>query len=216
MAISPSTDDASSRIYTERSSISGYAANADYLIPAYEAISTPDVFTHVLDFLPKQPARIIEIGAGTGRDAAWLASQSHQLTAVEPVEKFREAGMFLHPSPLIQWIDDRLPFLPHVLESQEAFDLVLLVSVWQHLAPEERPASMANLSKLLSPCGRIIMSIRHGLGSSDRECFPATAAETIELASQNGLKILAQRSAESVQIKNRLAGVTWTWLVLSN
>jgi protein-L-isoaspartate O-methyltransferase len=203
-------------IRTEQNSISGYALAANYLIPAYEAISAPDIFAHVLDFLPKQPSRIIEIGAGTGRNAAWLASQNHKLTAVEPVQAFREAGMRLHPSPSIQWVDDRLPFLPHILESQKTFDLVLLVSVWQHLTPEERPVSMANLSKLLSSGGRIIMSIRHGPGSPDRPCFPATASEAIELASRSGLKVLAQIAAESTQEKNRLAGVTWTWLVLSN
>ena len=205
----------SSRMSIERNSISGYAVDAEHLIPAYEAIPAPNVFAHVLDFLPKRPSRIIEIGAGTGRDAAWLASQNHKLTAVEPVEPFREAGMLLHPSSLIRWVDDRLPYLPHILESQETFDLVLLVSVWQHLTPEERPVSMVNLSKLLSSCGRVIMSIRHGPGSADRECFPATASETIDLARQSGLKILSQRSAESVQAQNRLAGVTWTWLVLS-
>ncbi len=206
----------SHHIHNERGSISGYAVNAEYLIPAYEAIQSPDVFAHVMDFLPKQPSRVIEIGAGTGRDAAWLASQNHQLIAVEPVAQFREAGRLLHPSASIQWVDDCLPFLPHIFERQETFDLVLLVSVWQHLMPEERPASMASLSKLLSSNGRIIMSIRHGPGSPDRECFPATALETIDLASQNGLNVLAQRSAESVQEKNRLAGVTWTWLVFSN
>ncbi|WP_425603958.1 class I SAM-dependent methyltransferase [Luteimonas kalidii] len=200
----------------ERTSISGYVAGAEHLIPAFEAISAPDVFAHVLDFLPKHPSRIVEIGAGTGRDAAWLASQGHSLTAVEPVEKFRKAGMLLHPSPLIHWVDDRLPLLTRMLKKGERFDLVLLVAVWQHLTPEERVVAMTNLSKLLSPCGRIIMSVRHGLGLPDRECFPAPTSEAVALACQGNLKILARRSAESVQEKNRAAGVTWTWLVLAH
>jgi len=196
-------------------SISGYTDEAEHLIPAFEAISAPDVLTHVLDFFPKTPSRIIDIGAGTGRDAAWLASHSHRLTAVEPVEQFRKAGMLLHPSPLIQWIDDSLPLLSYTLESRETFDLVLLIAVWQHLTPEERRVSMTNLSKLLSRYGRLIMSIRHGSGSLARECFPANVEETVALACQNNLEVLAKRSAESVQTMNKVAGVTWTWLVLA-
>lgn len=200
----------------ERNSISGYAVEAEHLVPAFEAISAPDVLAHVIDFLPKAPSRIIEIGAGTGRDAAWLASQGHILTAVEPLEQFRKAGMLLHPSPLIRWVDDSLPLLPRTFESRETFDLVLLVAVWQHLTPEERPVSMANLSKLLSRYGRLIMSVRHGPGSPGRECFPATAVETVALACQGSLKVLAKQSDESVQTKNKAAGVTWAWLVLAN
>lgn len=204
------------RIRMERTSITGYVGGAEHLIPAFEAISAPGVFAHVLDFLPRQPARILEIGAGTGRDAAWLASQGHSLTAVEPVEQFRKAGMRLHPSPLIHWVDDRLPLLTRMLGEGDRFDLVLLVAVWQHLTPEERAVAMTSLSKLLSPCGRIIMSVRHGPGSPDRECFPARASETVALACQSNLKVLARRSAESVQEKNRAAGITWTWLVLAH
>lgn len=200
----------------ERTSISGYVTGAEDLIPAFEAISAPDVFAHVLDFLPRHPSRIIEIGAGTGRDAAWLASQGHSLTAVEPVEQFRKAGMLLHPSPLIHWVDDRLPLLTRMLEKGDRFDLVLLVAVWQHLTREERVVAMTSLVKLLSQCGRIIMSLRHGPGSPSRECFPAPASETVALACQSNLKVLARRSAESVQAKNRAARVTWTWLVLAN
>ncbi|AEG01640.1 class I SAM-dependent methyltransferase [Methylomonas methanica] len=197
-------------------SLSGYTVDAERLIPAFEAISATDVLAHVLDFLPREPSRIIDIGAGTGRDVAWLASHGHRLTAVEPVEQFRKAGRLLHPSSLVQWIDDSLPHLHQALESRGTFDLVLLIAVWQHLTPEERQISMTNMSKLLSRYGRLIMSIRHGPGSLDRECFPATVEETVYLACQSNLKVLAKRSAESVQPRNKAAGVTWTWLVLAN
>lgn len=197
-------------------SIDGYIIDAERLIPAFEALSASEVLAQVLDFLPEKPSRIVDIGAGTGRDSAWLASQGHRLTAVEPVAQFRKAAMDLHPSDSIQWIDDSLPYIQRIFESRATFDLVLLVAVWQHLSLEERRVSLANMSKLLSREGRLIMSLRHGPGPADRECFPVSVEETVALAGQNNLKVLARRSAESVQATNKAAGVTWTWLVLAN
>lgn len=197
-------------------SIDGYIVDAKRLIPAFEDLSASEVLAHVLDFLPETPSRIIDIGAGTGRDSAWLASLGHRLTAVEPVAQFRQAGMSLHPSDSIQWLDDSLPHLQRILENRATFDMVLLVAVWQHLTLEERRVSMANMSKLLARDGRLIMSLRHGPGAANRECFPVSVEETVALARQINLKVLASRSAESVQATNKGAGVTWTWLVLAN
>ncbi|HYJ51710.1 MAG TPA: methyltransferase domain-containing protein [Allosphingosinicella sp.] len=86
--------------------LQGYAANAAELIPRFDALSTRDVLAPVAALLPARPSRVLDIGAGTGRDAAWLADQGHHVVAVEPVEELREAGMALHPSERIAWVKD--------------------------------------------------------------------------------------------------------------
>ena len=65
--------------------LEGYATDAAELIPAYEALSTTEVLAPVIDLLPSRACRALDVGAGTGRDAAWLVEQGHQVTAVEPV-----------------------------------------------------------------------------------------------------------------------------------
>lgn len=193
--------------------IAGYAAEAADLVPCFEAISYAIVFAPLADLLPKQPGNVLDVGAGTGRGAAWLAEQGHRVVAAEPVEEFVAAGSRLHPSPRITWIEDRLPDLPRVLGNGERFELITLVGVWQHLGRQQRVPAMETLARLAAPGGRLILSLRHGPGSPTRPCFPCDPEETIASALAAGLSLVRRRLAESVQQKNRDAGVTWTWLV---
>lgn len=195
--------------------IAGYAAEAAELVPLFEAISYSEVFAPVADLLPAEPRDMLDIGAGTGRSAAWFAGQGHKVVAVEPVAEFVKAGRLLHPSQAISWIAERLPVLHRVRRMGKSFDLVTLVSVWQHLPPEQRAAAMATIALLVGPGGRLILSLRHGPGSPLRPCFPCDPHETIEAAQAGGLSLVARRPAESVQQKNRDAGVTWTWLAFN-
>ena len=72
--------------------IQGYAAASVEMIPRFEAISSAQLYMPVADLLPASPSRIVDIGAGTGRDAAWLAGMGHDVTAVEPVDALRRGG----------------------------------------------------------------------------------------------------------------------------
>ena len=127
----------------------------------------------VSQLLPTLPARILDVGAGTGRDAAWLAAQGHQVVAVEPVHELRRAGMALHPTGNIEWLDDRLPRLERLRRTSDKFDLILVIAVWQHLRREEQSASINTLARVAAAEGRLILSLRHGPGLPSRRCFPA-------------------------------------------
>lgn len=56
----------------QQSIIDGYAEDSSLLIGSYEAISSPNLLSHVLDFIPDPHCRVLEVGAGSGRDAAGL------------------------------------------------------------------------------------------------------------------------------------------------
>jgi SAM-dependent methyltransferase len=190
--------------------IRGYVADAPNLVAAFESLRTEEVLASVLDLLPRRPRRALEIGAGTGRDAAWLGRKGHTVLASEPAAPLREAGIALHPE--LRWLDDSLPHLRAVSALGERFGLILLVGVWQHLPPEEHAAAIAALVPLLDPGGRLILSLRHGPGAPGRPCFAASPAAIRTMAEAEGLRLLAERQAESIQPANRAAGVTWTWL----
>jgi SAM-dependent methyltransferase len=193
----------------------GYRRNTAELLKRFEDISSADVLAPVIPFLGNLPARVIDIGAGTGRDAAWLAVRGYSVVAVEPVDELRRAGMRLHPSTRIEWVDDCLPHLSALARRAEKSDVVLMVGVWQHVAPEHRLAAMQSLRRLLDLSGRLIMSVRHGQGAPDRPCFESSASETIRLARDCGFGLIESRPVGSVQQGNRDAGVTWTWLALA-
>src|SRR5205085_8273140 len=71
----------------------GYAEDAEWLIPRYESVNPSEKYQVVAHLFPKFPSFFLDVGAGTGVDAAWLAQEGHQVLAVEPVTAFREAGM---------------------------------------------------------------------------------------------------------------------------
>ena len=103
-------------------SISGtenYADEAPELLKRYESISFADAHAPVLHLIPQAPCRVLDIGSGTGRDAAGLAALGHSVVAVEPTEELRRGAMLLHPSPMIEWLDDSLPRLTAVRAREE-------------------------------------------------------------------------------------------------
>lgn len=193
--------------------LADYAAAATpELIAGYDALSPEQIYAPVRDFLPRAPARIADIGAGTGRDAAWLAGQGHRVLAVEPVRAFREAGMELH-GDRIAWLDDQLPDLPR-LEPHGPFDLILLCAVWHHLDSADRARAMPALAQAVAPGGQLILSLCHDPTPS-RGTFPAPPGDTIDLARASGFDLTHRAEAKSVHPESRARGVHWTWLVLA-
>src|SRR5712664_1649933 len=108
----------------------GYADEAAELFRHYESFPAADAHRAVLHLIPTAPGSILDIGSGTGRDAAWFAAMGHRVVAVEPTDAMRLPAMRLHPSPLIEWLDDSLPDLALLLTRGERFDAVMLSAVW--------------------------------------------------------------------------------------
>ena len=190
----------------------GYAEQANELVERYEAIDFTHKHQTILHLLPAIPARAIDIGAGTGADAAWLAQMGYQVIAVEPTNELRIRGMALHRSPTIEWISDSLPRLEQVVRRQTKFDLVMLTAVWMHLDEEERRFAMPHVASLLGLNGLLAITLRHGLVPEGRLMFEVSAKETVALAQTCGLQVVLNVHAPSTQTVNREAGITWSRL----
>lgn len=191
-----------------------YKSAAPRLIARFEEISTDQLYEPVIDLLPAEPSRVVDIGAGTGRDADWLAAQGHSVLAVEPVEDFRNAGMERHVSPRITWLDDQLPDLAKA-ERHGPFDLLTLSAVWHHLDVDARRTAMHSLRRMTAPGGMLILSLRHGPGVPGQPVFDIAPEEAIAMAQAEGFTLARQRPAESVQANSNVAGVNWTWLAFT-
>ncbi len=190
----------------------GYTDEAAERFRRYEGIPAADAHRAVLHLIPAAPSSILDIGSGTGRDAAWFAAQGHRVVAVEPTDALRLPAMTLHPSPLIEWLNDSLPELACLRTRGERFDVVMLTAVWMHLDAQQRHRAMPNLAALVREGGTVIMKIRHGPVPAGRRMFEIPAEETIELARMQGLHPVLNLRAESSQQANRVAGVSWTSL----
>lgn len=166
---------------------SGYEDNAAVLANQYESITFEQVHRDVLHLFPTTPSRVLDIGAGSGRDAAALAKRGHDVTAVEPTPGLRRQGQLLHADMPIEWIDDALPDLVRLRDRGRVYDLVLLTAVWMHLDIDERSRAMSHLAPLIAPGGGVVLSLRHGPVPEGRRMFEVSAQETSELGSLHGL-----------------------------
>jgi SAM-dependent methyltransferase len=197
---------------TPVSGTQGYAEEADELFQRYESTSFAEVHRSVLHLIPAVPCWVLDIGSGTGRDAAALAAMGHRVVAVEPTAEMRIRAAALHPSPQIEWLDDSLPNLARITQRGGEFQLVMLTAVWMHLDEPQRHRAMPRVASLVRRGGCISMTLRHGPIPPGRRMFEVSANETIALAEAEGLRCLFnQERTPALKTPN----VSWTRLVFA-
>ena len=146
-----SSASARSESFGVRDVVAAYNAKAPGLFDGYERIPFGSVHRQVADLLPESSGNVLDVGAGSGRDAAWFAERGHSVVAVEPSSRMREAGSARHKSSKIRWLDDRLPALDKLLRTKSSFDLVWVSAVWHHLPTSQRHRAFRKLVSVLSP-----------------------------------------------------------------
>jgi SAM-dependent methyltransferase len=191
----------------------GYAEQAETLVSRYDGLSFAAVHKDVLHLIPRAPGRALDIGAGTGRDAAALAAMGHRVVAVEPIAEFRTRAAAVYPSPHIEWLDDHLPELARLTGRGERFDLILLSAVWMHLDAEQRRLAMPRVASLLREAGILVLSLRHGPIPAGRRMFEVSATETIQLSSLEGLELEFRLDNQAPMLPAE--GVSWTRLAFA-
>ena len=200
--------------FTVRDVIAAYEVAAPRLATEYERQTFEQVHHPVFDLVPKSDICVLDVGAGSGRDAAWFASGvNNTVIAVEPTRALLNTGKQRHTSTNIQWVDDLLPGLEKVTRSKLVFDLIWLSAVWMHVPPSARTRAFRKLVSVMRPGGSMMISIRKGPPPSERPMTPVSAAEVEELARHYGLQTV--RSIPSADAGNR-PGVSWEvlWLRL--
>ncbi|WP_410535468.1 class I SAM-dependent methyltransferase [Streptomyces sp. KL2] len=165
----------------------GYGEDAEALALRYEGVAFEGVHGDLLPWLPPAPGRVVDIGAGSGRDAAAMAARGYAVVAVEPTPELRRIGQRLHAGAPVKWVDDALPALTGL---RGPFGLVLLSAVWMHLDEQERVEGMRRVAELTAPGGCVAMSLRHGPTPIGRRMFAVSADETVALAERFGLAVV--------------------------
>lgn len=193
--------------------VSIYDQNADAFAVRYEAVSSEALLADVLSIVPRAAAGrlALDIGAGTGRDAAWLSGLGYEVVAAEPAAGMRRVAAARHGNAGVRWIDDALPGLERTHSLGLSFDLILLSAVWQHVAPEVRARAFRKIATLMKPGGTLVITLRHGPAPPDLKMHPTSTAELEGLARLYGLEVL--QIAPSADLTGR-PGVSWDSMAL--
>jgi 2-polyprenyl-3-methyl-5-hydroxy-6-metoxy-1,4-benzoquinol methylase len=129
------------------------------------------------------PGRALDLGAGEGRNAVWLAEQGWDTTAVD----FSEVGL-AKGEELAARRGVRVKWVQADLRDYEppagAFDLVVVVYI--HLPADERRGMLAAAASAVAPGGALLVlghdssNIEHGYGGPQDPTILFTAEEVAE------------------------------------
>ncbi|ROV62521.1 class I SAM-dependent methyltransferase [Vibrio ponticus] len=188
-----------------------YDKNANELAKQYDGLDFESVHQSWIEYWPSKTQRVLDIGAGSGRDAKWFDSLGCEVVAVEPANRLRELGM-LNTGSSVTWLDDCLPVLREVKSLSRQFDLILMSAVWMHIPIHQRQQALLNLSELLSQEGRLVISLRHGVFLDGRESYGVSAPELAQMAVDAGLAVCYLSESQDALARE---AVHWQTVVLN-
>ncbi|OAN14219.1 SAM-dependent methyltransferase [Photobacterium jeanii] len=188
-----------------------YEQHAHTLCEQYNALDFQSVHRSWQPYWPHQGDRVLDVGAGSGRDAKWMAEQECEVIALEPCQALRDAGRE-YTGASVNWLDDSLPALSKTENLGMRFDLILVSAVWMHLAPSHRERAFRKLSNLLASNGRLVITLRHGGFDDGRQDYGVSVDEIEQFAKNSAL--LVKHISNSTDSLNR-GEVHWQTVVLS-
>lgn len=191
----------------------GYNSAPQGFIAACQALRFDEACREFVRFLPPAPARVLDVGAGAGQNAAALAALGHAVTAVEPMAEFLDAARATYPAAPVTWLDDSLPALGGLRPEAGGFDFILVAGVWHHLDATERKRAMARLAHLLARGGHCALTLRNGPPGMGTRVYATDAAETIRQAEDAGLSCVLRLENQPSRLGLK-AGVSWARIVL--
>ena len=197
-----------------------YDDHAQQLAEQYLSKTFEEVHAAWAEFLPpilnKPNARILDLGAGAGRDSRYFAEQGQvndiSIVAVEPAKLLAEIGQQQTLGLNVKWVEDSLPALDVVCRQEVSFDLILLSAVWMHIPKSERPRAIRKLANLLKPGAKLVISLRHGPSGDERKMHDVSTEELELLAKTVGLSVVLKTERDSDKLGRDT--VHWQTVVL--
>lgn len=119
-------------------------------------------------------SRILDIGAGTGRDLHHLVRAGYDTWGTEPSRRLRREGRRIFPETAERLIKGALPdrFATLIRKvGPRPFDLILLSAVLQHLPDRELSAAFGRIGRLLAVTGAVMIShpVRYPTDATGRD-----------------------------------------------
>ncbi|MGZ9899291.1 class I SAM-dependent methyltransferase [Shewanella gaetbuli] len=189
-----------------------YTENVSELSVQYNSQQFEDVHQSWQNYWPTDNKLVLDVGAGTGRDAKWFAQQGCEVYALEPNTEMRKAGALYTQADKVIWLKDTLPELTNILALGLRFDVILVSAVWMHLAPSYRERAFRKLSNLLAANGKLVITLRHGKFTDSRVSYPVSITELEGYSHCYGLQVIHTQQADDNLNRQQ---VSWETVVMN-
>ncbi|NDY71244.1 methyltransferase [Desulfobacter hydrogenophilus] len=140
----------------DHSTLDYYNQNALKVAERYESADV----TQLHDFLSsslKPGGRLLELGCGSGRDAAFMVSQGFKVLATDGSASMIEQAKQHHPELAEHMVHLKLP--DGLLNALGVFHGIYAVAVLMHLSVQDIESTISTVNSLLTAKGRFIFSV---------------------------------------------------------
>lgn len=192
-----------------------YQEHAAELAACYNSVPSPASRFFPVAF--PQGCRVLDLGAGSGRDLNALLAAGYDAQGIEPSQPLREAALSAFPALAGRLNDGQLPHVD--CPAGEPFDGILCSAVLMHIQDGNLFDTAFNFRRLLKPHGRLLVSLplaRTDVGPDERDAdgrlFRGYTAEYLQLLFERiGFQLIGRWDDEDGLGR---AGTRWYTLLL--
>ena len=132
-----------------------YSKNAKAIAARYESVTSSFSNSFKDAFSPQ--SKLLDIGCGSGRDLALLATLGHDCFGADATPEFVALSQSLHPELKGKVLQASLPNLSTPFGGE--FDGILCSAVLMHISETELAPSAASIKSCLKKNGRLLYSV---------------------------------------------------------
>jgi cyclopropane fatty-acyl-phospholipid synthase-like methyltransferase len=175
--------------------------NAEKLSAQYNSLDRAKVHADLIDLLPPaKKLRMLDIGAGSGADAAFFAALGHEVVAAEPAINLRDIANKTFKNKRIEWNGDTLPGLKSTTASGKKFDVIYAIGTLQYLNKKDRTKALKKIAALLNDGG--LLEIQYPTPPSREYQFPVGTGEIADFVKRFNASAQGGVQLEIVHQKN--------------
>ncbi len=141
------------------STLSYYEQHAETLAQRYERADVSDLHRRLLEtFNPG--AKLLEVGCGSGREAAFLLSHGFEVEGIDPSHAMIDSAFSFHPELEGRLFQGSMPDeLPAPIVQDKHYNGIYAIASLMHLSKEQLLPTFQILYRMLHQNGRFLFSV---------------------------------------------------------